>query len=121
MKICIPVVADQGLNSQVNGHFGSAPYFAVCDTENNGIEIVQNDNAHHSHGMCHPLSVIRDKSIDVVVCNGMGMRAIQKLNEGGIKAYLADKDTVAEIIESYNSGKLQEITIENACQQHGCH
>ncbi len=34
MKICFPVEQHEGLESQVYGHFGSAPSFVVVD---NGI------------------------------------------------------------------------------------
>jgi len=57
----------------------------------------------------------------VVVCQGMGMRAVQKLNESNIKAFKAVAGTVAEIIKKYQDNELKEITVENACAQHGCH
>jgi len=49
------------------------------------------------------------------------MRAVQKLNESNIKAYRADGETVAEIIKKQKSNELEEITVQNACAQHGCH
>ena len=32
MNLCIPITEDQGLQSPVSGHFGSAPYFMIVDT-----------------------------------------------------------------------------------------
>ena len=49
------------------------------------------------------------------------MRAVQKLNEAGIKAYQASGDTVAEVVKKYKGNELREITVQNACAQHGCH
>ena len=60
-------------------------------------------------------------SIDAVVCQGMGMRAVQKLNEANIKAYKASAETVADIIKKFKGNELEEITAQNACAQHGCH
>jgi predicted Fe-Mo cluster-binding NifX family protein len=51
----------------------------------------------------------------------MGMRAIQKLNEAGIRAYKASVADVREVIEKYRKNELEEMTLENACHQHGCH
>ena len=34
MKVCVPVTHDQGLQSPVSGHFGSAPLFVLVDTGN---------------------------------------------------------------------------------------
>ena len=33
MKICFPVTADEGLESAVYSHFGSAPLFLLVDTD----------------------------------------------------------------------------------------
>lgn len=121
MRVCIPTETKDGLQARVHGHFGSASYFTVYDTQTKSLEVIDNTNAHHVHGMCHPIGVIGSLSVDVVVCQGMGMRAVQKLNESHIKAYRAQGETVGEIITRYEKGGLEEITVHNACSQHGCH
>lgn len=121
MRLCIPTETNEGRNSQVYGHFGSAPYFTIYDTDKDSVEVVANNNQHHSHGTCHPMGVLNGKKINAVVCGGMGARAVQLLNDAGIKAYRADASTVEEIIKKLKDKKLEEITVENACAQHGCH
>ncbi len=121
MKICLPTAGNNGLSEKVYNHFGSAPYFIIYDTETKSVEIVQNDNIHHSHGNCHPLGVISKYNVDVVITNGMGKRAVQLLNDAGIKAYLLNGNTVEEAIKKFESNELIELTFENACGQHGCH
>jgi len=121
MRICIPTEDKGGINANVYGHFGSAPYFTIYDTDKETFRTVDNTNAHHSHGMCHPIGVLGASSIDVVVCQGMGMRAVQKLNEANVKTYRADGKTVADIVNKFKAGELEEITVQNACVQHGCH
>lgn len=121
MKICIPTETNEGLNAKVYGHFGSAPYFTLYDTGTEIVKVVANNNAEHAHGMCQPLSVIGDESVNVVICSGMGARAVQKLNAANIKALRASAGTVSQIIVKYKENALEEITPENACSQHGCH
>ena len=121
MKLCIPTESKEGKNAVVYGHFGSAPYFTIYDTDKDSVEIIDNANQHHSHGMCHPMGSLTGKNISAVVCGGMGVRAVQKLNEGGIKAYRATARTVADIAAQFKKGDLEEITAQNACAQHGCH
>ncbi|MCB4791462.1 MAG: NifB/NifX family molybdenum-iron cluster-binding protein [Elusimicrobia bacterium] len=121
MKLCIPTETNEGKEAKVYGHFGSAPFFTVYDTEKDTVEVIDNTNQHHSHGMCHPMGSLTGKNINAVVCGGMGGRAIQKLNEGGIKAYKAIAGTVKEIAAEFVKGGLEEITAQNACSQHGCH
>lgn len=117
MKICIPTETNAGKQARVYGHFGSAPYFTIYDTEKDSVEIIDNANQHHAHGMCQPMNALMGKKIDVVVCAGMGGRAVQKFNEGGIKAYRAIQGTAADIVVQLAKGGLEEITVNNACNQ----
>jgi predicted Fe-Mo cluster-binding NifX family protein len=105
MRICIPTESDIGFDAKVHAHFGSAPIFTIFETDTEHLEIVNNPNNH----------------VDAVVCGGMGARAVQKLNQGGIKAYLAKGDTVQEVLRQYDADDLEEITIQNSCVQHHCH
>jgi predicted Fe-Mo cluster-binding NifX family protein len=121
MKICIPTETDQGVNAKTFGHFGSAPYFVIYDTEKKVCEVLANGNQHHSHGMCQPLQALANCKIDSVVCQGMGARAVQKLNDGGVRVYRASAGTVEEIVRLFREGSPEEITSENACRDHSCH
>jgi len=121
MRLCIPTETPDGKSAQVFGHFGSAPFFTVYDTEKDTVEIIKNDNAHHAHGMCQPMAALNGKDIDAVVCGGMGARAVQMMNQGGVKAYRAIQGTVADVAGKFSKGGLEEITVENACMKHDCH
>ena len=121
MKLCIPTETKEGKEAQVYGHFGSAPYFTIVDTEKDSVEVINNANEHHAHGMCQPMNALMGKKIDAVVTGGMGAGAVQKLNQGGIKAYRAIPGTVADIVTEFTKGGLEEITVQNACAHHGCH
>ena len=52
MKLCIPTETNEGKSATVYGHFGSAPYFTIVDTEKDTVEVIDNANQHHAHGMC---------------------------------------------------------------------
>ncbi len=121
MNLCIPIEEPEGVKSKVYGHFGSAPFFLIYDTEQKNSRVLENGNQHHSHGMCQPLQALANEKLGAVVCQGMGARAVQKLNEGGIRAYRVSSETVEGIVKDFLAGALQEITVENACQQHSCH
>jgi len=121
MKICIPITTNEGLKAKVNAHFGSAPYFLLYNTDKKAFEVINNSDRKHMPGTCYPLKVLENKNINIVVCTGMGARAVQKLNEGGIKAYRAKFETAEEIVKGHKEGVLEEITIKNACTDHKCH
>lgn len=122
MTICIPTTTNEGKTASVHEHFGSAPFYTLCDTETDKVEVIINSDHGHAHGMCQPLSIFADRHIDAVVCGGMGARAVQKLNQDGIRAYQAVPGTVAVVLEQFAANQLAEITVDNACSQHhGCH
>jgi len=120
MKICLPVVKKNGFESEVNAHFGSAPYFAIYDSEGNTLVFVKNGDSEHEHGMCQPTKLLKNQKINAVVCGGMGARAIQILNDMGIDAYQIDNITVKEAVSSLNKKSLRKMSPENACAHHNC-
>jgi predicted Fe-Mo cluster-binding NifX family protein len=123
MKICMPAQGTSGLNELVFEHFGSAPYFAVYDLEAETLQFTENKNEHHSHGSCQPFGAIQALNAEAVLTGGMGARAVSLLNEGGIKVYLMNGNTIAEAVKNFKNGKLTELTVNNACGNHGggCH
>ena len=55
MKICIPTEDNRGLEGMVCGHFGSAPFFTLVDTDSGSCEIIGNSASEHGHGGCGEL------------------------------------------------------------------
>ena len=121
MKMCIPTETGEGKTASVYGHFGSAPYFTIYDTDTLALEIVENANTHHEHGACNPVAALQGRAVDVVVTGGMGARAVMMLNQTGIKVFRAVPGTVENIISTFNAEDLEELTAQNACASHGCH
>jgi len=122
MKICFPVQKDEGLKSQVYGHFGSAPLFIVIDTAENGVERVINRDLHHLHGACNPVMALGGQKVDVLIVGGIGGGALMKLNAMGVKVYEGGSQTVKDNLELLRENKLQELSIDHSCRAHegGC-
>jgi predicted Fe-Mo cluster-binding NifX family protein len=118
MNICIPTTQDNGLDSRVSAHFGSAPFFAIVDAESRVCRSVPNANHSHEHGRCQPLAALAGQAIDSVVVGGIGAGALSKLTAAGIRVYMASAGSVKEAVEAYNSGTLAEISPAGACQGH---
>lgn len=119
MKICFPIVNNDGLKSMVNVHFGSTKDFLIYDSETKDHEIVSNADENHTHGMCQPLKALQGKVVDMVIVGGLGMGALQKLNAMGIKVCRAVAGTVDDNIQLFNSNRLAEISANDACAGHG--
>jgi predicted Fe-Mo cluster-binding NifX family protein len=119
MLVCLPTQADAGAADIICDHFGSAPFFTLYDSDNDNITVLKNQNSHHGHGTCHPLSQLQQYKIDGVVCKGMGRRAIDMLAKENIKVFYAGSGPVADAIEKIKSGDLMEIDPAQACRGHG--
>lgn len=119
MRICIPVEENNGLDSRVCAHFGSAPFFLIVDSETEDKEAIVNDGAHHAHGMCQPLALLEGKNIDGVVVGGIGRGALFKLQAGNVGVYLSEYSTVRETLDAHRAGSLRPVSPESACGGHG--
>ena len=125
MKVCIPVEEYRGLESPVYGHFGSAPAFALVDTETLAIEPLNNRNEHHQHGACKPLEAIGGRQVNAVIVGGIGPSAIRRLTQAGIDVFRFGGGTTVEAVQQFKAGALPVLTLEHACGSHGtghdCH
>jgi predicted Fe-Mo cluster-binding NifX family protein len=120
MQLCFPVTRDEGLQSPLSKHFGSAPLFLIADTDNKGLRSVANKNPHHSHGACQPLRSLSGQSIDAVVVGGIGMGALAKLKKAGLQVFLAGEHrTVEDALGAITAGALEEASASSACRGHG--
>jgi predicted Fe-Mo cluster-binding NifX family protein len=122
MKIGFPVERDEGMESKVYGHFGSAPAFVVVDTEKNEVRTIQNQDLHHIHGACNPIQALDGQMLDSLVVGGIGGGALMKLNALGIKVYEAGAQKVNENLKLFKKNSLQELTMDHSCKAHqgGC-
>jgi len=118
MKIGFAVQFNEGMESAVYGHFGSAPAFIIVDTELNQVLGLDNKNMHHQHGACNPIMALNGTQVDAMVVGGIGAGALMKLNAMGIKVYGAGAMTVKENVELLGENRLQELSMENSCRAH---
>jgi predicted Fe-Mo cluster-binding NifX family protein len=119
MKVGFAVELNEGLESAVYGHFGSAPAFVIVDTDLKQVSAVDNTNAHHVHGACNPIMALGGNAIDAMVVGGIGPGAIMKLNAMGVKVYRAGAPTVNENIVLLSANRLQELSMNDSCREHG--
>ncbi len=118
MKVCFAVEKNDGINSAVYGHFGSAPLFIVVDTNQKVATPVINKDVGHTHGACNPLRSIGGQPIDAVVVGGIGAGAVMKLNAAGVKVFRAVRESVRENLDLLEQKKLPELTMNDGCSGH---
>jgi predicted Fe-Mo cluster-binding NifX family protein len=104
----------------VCGHFGSAPFFTLVETDSNEVEVVENvREGNRIHGGCSPLRQLQPQPIDLMVCQGIGRGALMGLQERGIRVLISDSEAeqcVQDILVALRDGRLEEASTQNACR-----
>lgn len=118
MRLCIPVERNEGLESPVYGHFGSAPLFVVVDTETSEVLEIINRDLHHAHGACSPLKALGGVEVDAIVVGGIGAGALMGLHRAGLKVYRALGATIADNLAIMAHVALPELSADQACGGH---
>jgi predicted Fe-Mo cluster-binding NifX family protein len=118
MKLCIPTLGTGGLADLVSEHFGRAPTFTVVDMANNEVHVVANMGEHFG-GLGIAPELIAGAGAEVMICSGLGPRAINAFEELGIEVYIGACGTVRDAITAFQAGKLFEASDATACKEHG--
>ncbi|MEJ2241229.1 MAG: NifB/NifX family molybdenum-iron cluster-binding protein [Candidatus Bathyarchaeota archaeon] len=122
MKIVIPVINENGLDSQLSEHFGRAPYFTVIKldekynimtqkTESNSGEHLTGDGHHSSCN--HPYRILMFNP-DALITYGLGPRALNIFKKANVVVMKAKSSTVREVLYEYSNNQLEELT--EGCQ-----
>ena len=117
MKVCIPTAGRGGLDDIVGEHFGRVPSYTLVDVETGHVEVVEN-TSEHAGGAGLPADILASLGIDVLLCGGLGRRAIEILSQKGIDVCVGASGTVREAMEAWKGGALPDASAADACQQH---
>lgn len=119
MNICFPVMENEGMESEVYGHFGSAPGFVIVDIVTSTVTEINNSDRIHQHGACNPVAGLGGHPVDAVVVGGIGGGALYKLNAAGIRVFQAHNGSVAENVALFRANELPEYLPGHTCGGHG--
>ena len=117
MRISVPSMGNKGLEDMVGQHFGRVPTYTIWDSETENVEVVSN-TSEHMGGIGLPPELMNAHKVDIMLCSGLGQRAVQMFENFGIMVYVGAMGTVKDAIEAWKRGELQEVTDETACQVH---
>ena len=112
-RIVIPVSDENGLDSVLSQHFGRAPFYAIIDLDENGKVIGKGTTANtseHFGGVGLPPDRIMQLKPKALVTYGMGSKALQMFEAGGVAVLKTEANTVKEVVQAYNNNELQELT-----------
>jgi predicted Fe-Mo cluster-binding NifX family protein len=117
MKVGIPSMGEKGLDEQIGQHFGRVTHYTIVNLETDEVNVIQN-TSHHMGGTLNPPEILKNEGVDIMICSGLGRRAITLFEELGIAVYIGASGTVRDAISSFENGNLQQATITDGCQEH---
>lgn len=109
MKIAF-TTSGTDLDAQLDRRFGRAPKFLIYDLEQETFEAAdnqQNMNASQGAGIQSAESVVR-LGAEALVTGHCGPKAFKVLQAAGVKVFNSDSKTIAEALERYHAGTLNE-------------
>ncbi len=118
--LCCPTQGPGGLDDTIGEHFGRVPTYTLVDTETGRVDVVRN-TSEHLGGSGMPADLLIAAGIDVLLCAGLGRRAIQLLTDGGIEVCTGASGTVAHAVAAWKKGTLASAGMSDACTRHVFH
>lgn len=109
MKIAITATGDN-LPASVDPRFGRAQYFIILNPDTMEFEAISNTELNAAHGAgIQAGQLMSAKNVEVVITGNVGPNAQQTLTAAGIQIFHAGNVSVAQAVEDFKAGKLQQI------------
>jgi len=117
MKIVIPTNNRKGNNDTVAEHFGRCNTYTFLDEKGKVVKITDN-TSEHMGGSGLPPELMKKHGADILLCRGLGPRALNLCKELGIDVYVCQAKTVREIFEMWKTNKTKKADSEDVCEEH---
>jgi len=119
MRVAIPSNVPGGLDATISPHFGRCEIFTVVEIRSGKIEnvsTVENQGSHLGFGPT-PAEILASKSVDAILAQGMGPKAMQLFAQKGVAVYMTSAKTVREAINELVENRAKLASLEDACKE----
>ena len=99
-KIFIPLLNDNGENSEISLHFGQAPYFCLYNLNTKQLIIKENKLDHNNSQKSPVEQIVESADPEIVFARDIGQRAIMLFKEKNIKLKTGPYEILKEVIEN---------------------
>lgn len=118
MRIAIPTEGKRGLEENVAYHFGRCETYTILDGEGKLLEVIDN-TSEHMGGEGLPPELLKKHGVNILLCQGLGPRAVDICEGMGIEVYVGKGGSAKEMFDLWKAGKLKRATMEDVCKEHG--
>jgi predicted Fe-Mo cluster-binding NifX family protein len=110
-------MGNNGLDEFVGEHFGRVPTYTIVDIETEDVKVIPN-TSHHMGGQGDPPQIMAREGVNIMVCQGLGRRAIDMFEGLGIEVYIGASGTVRNAVDAFKKGTLTKASESDACGKH---
>lgn len=111
MNLCFPVEKNDGLQSKVSGHFGSAPLLLLVDTETEQCVALKREHP----GRNRLAGLLAGQTLDGAVVASIGQGAYSQLQATGAKIYKVAAAKIVDNLTKLKADELSELNMETLC------
>ena len=122
MRVGIPIVKDNGLESDISGHFGHAAFFIVVELKDKGEKRVIRDDDIESlvenfsvirnlrdHACASVVELLMSSKVNALIVEGIGGRPFMLFQQNGVRLYAGAVGSIKEALRDFLNGMLQEL------------
>ena len=117
MKLCFPTEGNAGFIELIGEHFGRTPTYTIYDLKSHDIKVIEN-TSEHMGGIGYPPELMKKEGVDILICRGLGRRALSMFIEYGIEVYIGASGSVENAISDYKNMRLKKATVSDSCSEH---
>jgi len=117
MKLVVPTSNNKGLDSKIAEHFGRCLTYTFLNENGKVVDIVDN-TSEHVGGVGLPPELMKKHKANILLCKGLGPRALNLCEQLGIDVYVHQADTVKDIFYLWQNKKLKKAGAEDICEEH---
>ena len=115
--IVVPTNGKKGLNDTVAEHFGRCQTYTFLDEKGNFVETIEN-TSEHMGGIGLPPELMKKHGAKILLCNGLGPRALNLCAELGIEVHVCQAEKVKDLFEMWKNNKTKKAGLEDVCEEH---
>ncbi len=116
-KIVIPTDEKKGLVDCVAEHFGRCNTYTFLDEIGNVVEIIDN-TSEHNNGVGLPPELMKKHKANILLCRGIGPRALSLCNKFKIDVYVYPAKKVEELFDLWKSNRIKKANSNDVCKEH---
>ena len=111
MKVCIPVTGPDGLQAFLQPDFNAADHLLVFDLQTGEHRSISRSGNEDQGGNASDEQI----AVDALLTAGMDRASVRAFAAQGIQVFTTKAETVAQALQSFEAGEIEELIAGECC------